>query len=177
MVVLRVCNNIMIRNFLPSIILSSVLLFPYYAFAQSLVPCSGNECGTCQLVQLADNVTKIIIALGLGISVLIFMYAGWLLLSSAGNSTQIKRGKDIMLNVLVGLVIILSSWLIVDVMLKTLLPNGEVKYSNGSSLPWNKIACSEQKELKDGEAILPGSSEWPFNLMIKPIPNSQSCPL
>ncbi len=125
-----------------------------------LVPCSGNECGTCHVVQLANNVTDIIIDLALGISVLIFMYAGWLMISAAGNSTQIKKGKDVMLNVLVGLIIILTAWLVVDVMLKSLLPGGQVKFGTNAPMPWNQIVCSNQKDLKDGVAVLPESSGW-----------------
>ena len=138
-----------------------ILVYPFVASAQAggLIPCSGNDCGTCHIVELADNVTNIIIALALGISVIIFMYAGWLMLSAAGNSTQIKKGKDVMLNVLVGLVIILTAWLVIDVMLKSLLPGGQV--TTGSiTMPWNKIACSTQRDLKDANPQFPTTSGW-----------------
>lgn len=131
-----------------------------HAQAGGLVPCAGNECGTCHIVQLADNVIDIIISIALGLSVLIFIYAGWLMLSAAGNATQIKRGKDVMLNVLIGLVIILTAWLMVDVMLKTLLPGGNVSFGNNITRPWNQIVCSTQTDLKDAQPNWPGSSGW-----------------
>jgi len=152
------------------VVLFAVFLFlPLIVDAQvgSLVPCSGNECGTCHVVQLANNVTDIIIVLAVGISVIIFMYAGWLMLSSAGNSTQIKKGKEVMTNVLIGLIIILTAWLVIDVMLKTLLPGGEVTFG-ANSMPWNQIACSTQKDLDDGLAALPGSSEWQMVVAVQP---------
>lgn len=138
-----------------------ILLAPFMASAQTggLIPCEGDDCGTCEVVQLANNVVDIVIVLALGISVIIFIYAGWLLLSSAGNATQVKRGKDVMLNVLVGLIIILTSWLVIDVMLKTLLPNGEVTFGS-NPLPWSQIACTKQRELKDGQPQTPGGTNW-----------------
>ena len=52
-----------------------ILVYPFVASAQAggLIPCSGNDCGTCHIVELADNVIEIIIALALGISVIIFI--------------------------------------------------------------------------------------------------------
>lgn len=156
----------------PSLLFLGSLFFllPAITNAQGslLVPCSGSDCGTCEIIQLANNVTDIIIALAVGISVIIFMYAGWLMLSSGGSSAQIKRGKDVMTNVLIGLIIILTAWLVIDVMLKTLLPNGEVQFGNNNPMPWNQIVCSDQVQLKDGTAIFPDSSEWQMVVAVQP---------
>ncbi len=150
-----------------------VLFVPFSTGAQTnpLVPCSGDDCGTCQIVQLANNVTDIIIVLAVGISVIIFIYAGWLMLSSAGNAAQVKKGKGVMTNVLIGLIIILTAWLVIDVMLKSLLPNGEVQFGTNSPMPWNQmnqITCSSQVQLNDGTAVLPGSSEWQMVIAVQP---------
>ena len=104
---------------------------PMVAAAQSLIPCSGNDCGTCELVALAQNVVAIIIILSVSIAVLVFMWAGYLMLSAAGSASQIQRGKQVMTDAVIGFVILLCGWLIVDVMLKSLLPGGTINTGTG----------------------------------------------
>ncbi len=56
------------------------------------------------------------VALGfLGIiAIILFMYGGWLYLSSAGNEEKISRGKQVLINAVIGLVIIFTSFAIVS---------------------------------------------------------------
>ena len=101
-----------------------------------IVPASCNEVGGCQsvcdLATIAQNVLNTGIYIAVFLSAMLFAWAGWLYLTSAAGS-EISRAKSIFFNVVVGLVIILAGWLVVDTLMRTLVGNG------GSFGPWNKI--------------------------------------
>ncbi len=56
---------------------------------------------------------------------ILFIYAGWLYISSSGNPSNVSLAKKIIKNALVGYLIILLSWLIVDTIIKGLGFTGE----------------------------------------------------
>lgn len=129
------------------------------SFTGSIVPCGSattctdgaraiRECGFCDLVALAQNIINFLIFAGIVIAVLMFVYAGILYVTSPGNSGNISKAHSIFWDVLVGLIITLAAWLIVDVIMKT--------FYNQDYGPWNAIVC--------GVGSTAGS------------PNSSSCP-
>ena len=143
-------------KFIPTaLMVVGLMLQPNLASAQ-LVPCSGSECGTCQVVQLVEGIVDFIILLSVAIATIIIMWAGYLMLSAGGNSGQIKRGRDVLTNAIIGLIIVLACWLIVDIMLRSLLPGGTV-----AGLPWNQVQCSSQNAVSDNpNPYSPGGSGW-----------------
>lgn len=50
-----------------------------------------------------------------------FIWGGFLFLTSSGNSEQIKKGKDTLLWSGLGIVIVLSSWVLISYLLKNLV--------------------------------------------------------
>ena len=126
-----------------------------------LVPCSGTDCGTCQLIVLGNRVMRFIIMIMIAGVVLLAAWGGFNLLISGGNPSEYTRAKSMLKNVLVGLILMLVAWLIIDTGMKALLKNsGQVQMSAGQWLPWNQVSCSNHVPLSDGLAILPGSSGW-----------------
>lgn len=130
-----------------------------------LVPCSGRDCGTCQLITLGNRVLvffiKIILA---GIPVL-FAIAGFWLTMSKGNMSEYQRAKGMLQNVIIGLILVLVGWLIVDTMLKALLANNGQVNLDGASMwgPWNQIpesACTTQNPLADRSTITTPGDVW-----------------
>ena len=101
----------------------------------TIVPdgCRGN--GGCQKVcdiaQLAQNILNDGIYIAVFLSAVLFAWAGLKYLMNMGNSGEISKAKDIFVNVAIGLVIILGSWLVIDVVMRTLV--------GASVLPWNTI--------------------------------------
>lgn len=111
------------------------LLFalPLLASAQlpdRIVPCNGLDCTVCSLAALAQNLLNAGIFMAVFLSAILFAYAGWLYLTNAAIEGQ-SRAKGMLLNVVIGLVIILAAWLIVDTLMKVML--------GGSYLPWNRV--------------------------------------
>lgn len=104
--------------------LTVYLLMPSLTLAQSLseaiVPknCQGanaaKTCGICDIAQLAQNLINTAIFLAVILSAILFAWAGFKMMVGRDNSAERKAGKDIFFKVIVGLVIILAAWLLVD---------------------------------------------------------------
>lgn len=146
-------------------LLTTVLLIGFFVFmpllvqAQGLVPacrvgdpnCANaynpDNYGACELVQLANNIISFGIALSSIIMTIILVYAGYLLVTSGGNAGTIKKAKGMFTNIVIGLLILLSSFLIVNTILIMLVGGSP---SAGKILQWNNIPCSYSYEA--GEA-------------------------
>ena len=96
------------------------------------IPCNGvvingvgKECTFADLITGVNAVVGWMIKTGLIVSALVFAWAGWLMIEGSDNPNQIKRAKQMMLDVLIGLVIMLSAWLIINLVL-TALTNGNI---------------------------------------------------
>lgn len=133
-------------------ILLFVLLFaPSLANAATgLVPC-GNDgqpsCQSCHLVTLADNViTWLVVVMGT-IATIVFVYAGVRLVTSMGNGQAMKAAKTLLFNAIIGYVIILAGWFVIDTVMKAFLPG-----SSGELVGfgvWNNIQCVAQPAVAD----------------------------
>ncbi len=107
---------------------------PTGGLAGQIVPEECNEVGGCKsicsIAVLASNVLNTGIYVTVFLSAVLFAWAGWLYLTGVAGS-DLNRAKEIFFNVVVGLVIILIGWLVVDTLIRTL---------TGSKLGmWNEI--------------------------------------
>jgi len=87
-----------------------------------LVPdCPIEGCGFNQLMTLINNViTFLLFTVATPLAAIIIAYAGWLYLSSGGNSSDVTKAKKILMNVVIGYVIGLAAWLIVKTIITSL---------------------------------------------------------
>ena len=123
---------------------TSFLFVTSYAYANEygLVPYgqdgdySPDGYGTCELAQLINNVMLFIIGLLSLIAVLVFLYMGFMMVTSRGNSTMIEQAKGLFGNVLIGIAIMFAAHLIVNTVLSILLS------SVSGALGWQKLDCS-----------------------------------
>ena len=115
---------------------------PFFAFAQVIpiiVPedCRGanaaQNCGICDLAQLAQNVLNAGIYIVIFLSAVLFSWAGWKYVTAGGNVGKATQAREIFTNVLVGLIIILAGWLVVDTLMKTLVKE------DGGFGPWSPV--------------------------------------
>ena len=90
-----------------------------------LVPCSGSNCGFNELMTLVNNVINyIFIVFAVPIAAIMFAYAGFLIVTSAGSKESREKAKSIFYNVALGLFFIGASWLIVHVIFGIIGYNG-----------------------------------------------------
>ncbi len=97
---------------------------------EKIVPCNGVDCTVCDLVKLAQNLLNSAIFLAVFMSALLFAYAGWLYLTNEALHAQ-NEAKGLFKDVVIGLIIILGSWMVVDTIMKTL--------AGGQYFPWNSV--------------------------------------
>ena len=115
------------------------LIPPMIVAAQGLglVPCNGPECQACHLVSLADNILDFLVMISAFIAAIMFAVAGLKLATSAGNASKVSQAKESMTNILIGFIILLAAWLIVDTIMKV-FTTGEGRLGT-----WNDIECVE----------------------------------
>ena len=111
---------------------SLILLFlfiPQVIFGQEtspgLVTCTGaggdNPCDFCDFVAMVNGIIQWSFGILATIAVLGLVIAGFRLVTSAGNPDAMSAAKNMFSNVIIGFVIVLSAWLIVDTLIKTLV--------------------------------------------------------
>ena len=103
-------------------LLLSLLFISSPAFVSAaIVPCGHDvDCTLCHLWQLFSNLINFLIFnISLPVAGFLFIVAGVLYLVSGGNEGKVRTAKSIFMNTVIGLVIIFTSWLVVDTLLKT----------------------------------------------------------
>lgn len=128
---------------LPILVLLLILIAPDTVSAQGLVPnCSGNSCGTCDLVAMANSIVSWLITMLAVVFAALMVVAGFGLVTSGGNQSALDAAKSKFTNGIVGFIIVLAAFLIVDTFMSALL-----RSSGGSTSgfgPWSQVTCSTQ---------------------------------
>src|SRR3989338_6365872 len=129
--------------------LTVAIMLPSLAFAawtDPIVQCSGAlpgktidgktqaACTVCDIAKTAQNVPNTAIYIAVFMSSILFAYAGFIYITNIANHGEITKAKNIFANVIIGLVIILASWLVIDTLMKTLVNNDESRFG-----PWNRV--------------------------------------
>lgn len=122
---------------------ATLLISPVLAFAApepgAIVSCTGatgeDPCTICDIGQTAQNILNTGIFIAIFFSAVMFAYAGWKYMTAGGEGGK-SAGKEIFTNVLIGLVIILAGWLVIDTIMKTLVKD------NGGFGPWNEVCTT-----------------------------------
>jgi hypothetical protein len=103
-------------------------------FLEPIVPQCAPYCQMCDLVKMGDNIIRFLISIFAVIAAILLTYAGFLMVTAGGNTSQVSKGKGILLNTVIGLVIMLVAWLAVDTIMKMLA--GGQAYGM-----WRQIEC------------------------------------
>ena len=119
----------------------SVFVVPLAASAQGgLVPC-GNEisCELCHVVELVDNVLSFLVAVMISIAIIVFIWAGIKFTLSQGGQEHVTTARRIIASAIIGLIIVLAAWIIIDFGLRIIFgPEG------GLTL-WGSIECASSE--------------------------------
>ena len=93
------------------------------------------------VLQTVQNTINLAISLSVIIATLFIVYTGFMFVASAGNPRTREQAKTRLMNVVVGMLVVLSAWLVVDFIMKTLY--GE----EGKFGPWNAILQGEGDDM------------------------------
>lgn len=109
-------------------ILPSIIAFlPIIAAAAGLVPCGGPgepDCTTQSVTILTNTLITFLFTMLSVIAVIVLVYAGFTMLTSGGDVSAAKKAKSMFTNVVIGIIIILASWLVIDTILAMLTGKG-----------------------------------------------------
>lgn len=122
-----------------------------------IVPdCPSTGCRACDLVKLVNNVLQFIMVMAVVIAVFIIAFAGLHYVTSQHGSMHDLLGM--LSQIVVGIIIMLCGWLIIDTVFKYLVGNQQFGV-------WNKIDCLENPKFNEyspqyvaTSPIIPGSS-------------------
>jgi hypothetical protein len=132
-------KGIQISSIAVALSLALMLLAPAIAFAQipTLVPCTGatgdDPCKLCHIAELAQNTLNAGIYIAVFLSAILFAWAGFKYITAGGDPGGASEAKKIFWNVGIGLVLMLTAWLVVDFIMKMLVSESVLIG------PWNKI--------------------------------------
>lgn len=105
-----------------------IMVTPLYASA-AIVPCDGARTqdepaqigGGCDFTDIIELIRKIITFLlfsfAVPLAAISFAIAGVMILTAGGNENQVTQAKEIFWNVLIGLIVALAAWLVVNAIL------------------------------------------------------------
>ena len=115
-------STLMTKKIIPAIALISVLLVvlvPVYVFA-AIVPCNGTTV-PCTFDKFIDLINEVIDFLmfkfAVPLAAISFAIAGVMILTAGDNESRVTQAKEIFWNVLIGLIVALSAWLVVNAIL------------------------------------------------------------
>lgn len=109
--------------------------------------CNGPDCDYCDVTAMIEKVIRWLVLVLTIIGALLFVYAGFIYTSSRGDVGRTKKGKDMLVSVIVGFIVLLSAWMIIDVIMKT--------FVGGDVGVWNSVTeqCGEQRDVPTPDAI------------------------
>ncbi len=118
-----------VKKFTISFVIFLMLVIPIFSFAASLVPCGTTAnpapCDFNALMTLINNIINFIfVYMAVPIAAIMFVYAGFLMVTSGGSTENVSRAKSIFKDAVFGLIIAIAAWIIVKTILSILGYNG-----------------------------------------------------
>lgn len=113
----------------------TVIALPLIAHGQEFdtrltVPgeCNAKECGWVELVKLGNQVLSFGIFLAVLGATLAIVWAGWKMTMNMGNDGEVKEAKKILWKAIVGIVITMSAYMIVQFILDNLGVDNAIRF-------------------------------------------------
>ncbi len=137
-----------IMNFVFTVAAILFFFLTVNAASAALVPCgpggSGAMCTFCNFFKLFQNVYNFVLGIAASLAVAFMVWGGIKMLVAGANPPLYQSGLKTIRTALVGFVIILAAWLIIDTTIKILmgasLGGGPAVLGPGLG-PWNSINC------------------------------------
>lgn len=107
--------------------------------SNGLVTCnSAQTCNICTLSSTFQKLLDFLVGFSIPLAAAAFAFAGWLYFSNRDNPTQVERAHKIFTRVLIGFVVVLMAWLMIQTILKALAPG---------YVSWDSFKCSDNRLL------------------------------
>jgi hypothetical protein len=133
-------EKLQIKNLLIISFLVFLFLIPNFVQAD-LVPCGGSgepPCEICHLFVMLDTIIDFVLFyIIFPLATLLLIIGGGMFVLSAGNPQKINNAKSILFSTIFGLVIIFSSWMLVNTFMTGI---GLADWAGGGG-GWYRINC------------------------------------
>lgn len=135
------------KPFLKSVIVITLLLlfFPVEevsAQASNFVPCDGEDCSACDFVSMINVIIKWLFGMIFVIFAVMMTTAGFGLVTSGGSQSALEAAKSKFQNAIIGIIIVMAGWLIVDTVMRGTLDGGTGEIAGFG--PWSEVKCQVQ---------------------------------
>jgi len=130
------------------------------------IPCEGKGCSACNLVEMGNELIVWLFGMIFLLFAVLMTVAGFGLVTSGGNPSAMQAAKDKFTNAMIGLVIVMSAWLIVDTVMKALVGGGETDAAIGTMKgwgPWSEVQCQTQTPVTSPPPSTGGGGVTPVN--------------
>ncbi|HOM68383.1 MAG TPA: pilin [Candidatus Paceibacterota bacterium] len=118
------------KSFLIILIIAiSLLLNNGQAFAALVTcdpekPAGAGSCDLCALFQTIQNVVNFLIGAAFSMVTIMLIYGGISMYFSGGNPENTKKATKVLINAVIGLVIVLTSWMVINTIITFLAKPG-----------------------------------------------------
>lgn len=92
--------------------------------AGGLIPCAGPDCNFSHVIQFANKIIDWLMRIAIPVTAALFSYAGFLYLTSGGDSGKKTAAHKVFKSVFIGFVMALSAWIIVNFLTNFFLDKG-----------------------------------------------------
>ncbi len=119
------------------------LFFPAVSIGyEGLVPCDGPECQACHFIQLGQNILEWFIKTMAAVIALVFAWGGLKMVMSGGSTEGVSEAKGMMTNAVIGFIILLAAWLIINTVLTAVISKSDDQVIKrlGEGM-WSQIEC------------------------------------
>jgi hypothetical protein len=127
-----------------------------------IVPCGDEDepaCNICYLGSLAQESLNFAVYFTVFVATLLFVFAGFKYITAGGDTGKISDATSIFGKVIVGLIIVLVAWLVVDTIMKAFFAASDLNIQQEPAWgPWNDL-CPLGDEIYNDEAIFSGADE------------------
>lgn len=113
---------------------------------------SGN-CSLCDILKTFANFADFMISVVGSVALLFFLYGGYVWISSAGNHERIKRGKNILVSTIVGIILVMGAWQIINFTISAFVSSSPtaISFKLFTNQPWyqycdQSLACVNKDE-------------------------------
>ncbi len=94
------------KGIFPILIFTILFGFAIFAQAAGLVPCSGPDCNVDSIWTLINNVIGVLSPIILSIAFALIVWAGILMITAGDDASKFTKGRNIILAVAIGILII-----------------------------------------------------------------------
>jgi Type IV secretion system pilin len=129
------------------------------------VTCNGPDCSACNLVSMINNLIRWLFGFIFLLFSVLMIKAGFGLVTSGGSQSALDAAKSSFQNAIIGLIIVMAAWLMVDTIMRGLVGGGATGVAAGNIIngwgPWSQVQCQVQTAPGAAPAPAPGTPSTP----------------